>query len=349
MLRDRALAVKLGKDLLEIDMRDLRNVLKQLDERQTEAKKYIIKSIGRKTSVTHCHVFMTSDKYSEIRFQEQSVPGLQWDRIGRNTLVDIMFDFTDYFNRAKKAQREQTVYSVRELHRIKYFAGFVPLSTDIFFVLATIFGPLIAHDVLHSAFWPVLKLWLGPVTFLGVCIANYILLKDFALVKLPMASLVLFRRASTAFWIGFLILSAITYPYSSTYFALLGMGALLFVYLAASLDYSWRRNDSVELRRLLPDLIGLALVIGMNDWKVTVDSFNNCVIWFRLFYNTVCYAVLCLHLIVLNCLACISFYDRWEWRYLTAWDKGATRLLLNSYAFIVVITLYGPTWQGNHV
>jgi hypothetical protein len=39
MLRDRALAVKLGKDLLEIDMRDLRNVLKQLDERQTEAKK----------------------------------------------------------------------------------------------------------------------------------------------------------------------------------------------------------------------------------------------------------------------------------------------------------------------
>jgi hypothetical protein len=35
--------------------------------------------------------------------------------------------------------------------------------------------------------------------------------------------------------------------------------------------------------------------------------------------------------------------------FLIEWDSSAVKLLAKSYLLVVLITLYAPTWKGNHV
>ena len=83
--------------------------------------RYIIKSFGTKMQFPRCSVRMNTLAHSVINFQEESVPGLNWDSIMPNSNIDIMVDAAYFIKRAKPGKGEQTVYSVRELDPKKYF------------------------------------------------------------------------------------------------------------------------------------------------------------------------------------------------------------------------------------
>jgi hypothetical protein len=343
LLRDRALAIKHGKQLLEIDAQHLSTVIKEFNSDTTEANKYIIKSVGTKNAFREQHnvYFYSTRQYQEVYFQGDLIPNLDWDSIRSYGAVDIMFDLVDYYDEEKKRKATQKVYSVRERNPIKYF-GFVPLDQNILLVLGFIFAPLIVHDVLNSAFLPMLKTAIGPLAFLFTCLGNLIMIKDFLSNE---TAIPLLRRAALAFIIGYFLLTVLTIPYCMNYFGSLGVSALVLLYVVLLYEYTFPWNVIPTLRRAVPGIIGLVLIIAMNDWKVTVDSFRNGVIWFRLFDHTISYALFCLHLILLNCLVKINNSNRWEGRHLIAWEEHMVKLLMKCYGIIVFITLYGLTWK----
>jgi hypothetical protein len=343
LLRDRALAVKHGKQLLEIDTRALNTVIKAFENDKTHADKYLLKTFALKSAIDHCSVSMGD--YQAVQFQEESVKGFKWDDIAYYSEVDIMFDLADYYDTAKRETRTQTVLSVRERHPTKYF-GFVPLDSHFLEVLAFIFVPLIVHDVLNSAFLSVVKTWFGPGVFLLTCVLNFIIVNDFLSGRRFTGS---YRTVSMILIVGYVVLSALAYPYSLTYHSAVGMMGFTFVYVVLVYEYTIRWGVKLDTKRAMPAIIAVLLVLTMNDWKVTVDSIKNGVIWFRLFDNTVCYAIMCLHFIVLNSLSHLGGSRGWEWRYLVDWDKSAVKMLVKSYSIVVFISLYGPTWPGNHV
>jgi hypothetical protein len=176
----------------------------------------------------------------------------------------------------------------------------------------------------------------------------YILIGDFSRGK-PAHSVKLFFRAALSLIIVDLLLTVLTIPYSTNYFAFLGMCALLLLYIVLLHKYTFPYNSKPNFIRAMPALTALVFIIAMNDWKLTVDSFRNGVIWWTLFRNTVSYALFCLHAILMNCLAHIGRSERWEWRYFVTWDRFIVRFVTRFYGFVVFITLYGPTWQGNHL
>jgi hypothetical protein len=220
--------------------------------------------------------------------------------------------------------------------------GFVPLDQNILLVLGFIFAPLIVHDVLNSAFLPLAKTAIGPLAFLLTCLGNFIIIKDFVSNG---AAIPLLRRASLAFAIGYLLLTVLTIPYCMNYFGSLGVSALVLLYIVLLYDYSFPWSVKRTLRRAVPGIISFMLIIAMNDWKVTVDSFRNGVIWFRLFDHTISYALFCLHLILLNCLVRINHSNRWDGRHLIDWEEHMVKMLMKCYGIIVFITLYGLSWK----
>eukprot|EP00029_Vermamoeba_vermiformis_P008324 TRINITY_DN3859_c0_g1_i1.p1 TRINITY_DN3859_c0_g1~~TRINITY_DN3859_c0_g1_i1.p1 ORF type:complete len:466 (+),score=49.43 TRINITY_DN3859_c0_g1_i1:64-1461(+) len=344
LLRDRALAIKLGKQLLEVEYHQLVNVLREFQKDRTDVDKYIIKSIGYKARGDQCSISIGD--YRELRFEESSVPNLDWNSIRYYESIDFMFDLQNYFDHYKSsAYTETAVYSVREVHPLKYF-GFVPLSAEFLQVLAFIFLPLIIHDLLNSAFLSTLKLWFGPLIFIGTFVMNVIVVLDF---KRGNDGNVLYKRAAIVLWTGLVVLSLVTYPYSSTYYAAMGMMVLTCIYVVLIYEYTFSWSSKLTLRRAAPALIALALVITANDWKHAVDSIRNGAILFRWFDNTVCYAILCINFIALNCFSRFGGSRHWKWSYLVDWDRPAVQMLIRSYAVVVFITLYAPTWKGNHV
>jgi hypothetical protein len=348
LLRDRALAVKHGKQLMEVDMKDYSTLAHKLNPDLTEASKFIIKTIAVKDTSRRCSVYVqNSERYSEIHFKEESVPGLDWDSISAYTNVDIMFDLADYLDEKKKNLGDQKVYCVRGRFPTKYF-GFVPLDRFFLNVLAFIFAPLIVRDVLHSAFLSVVKTWLGPLAFIVTCIVTLFFIHDISRGR-PVHQYKFFSGVVVTYVIGFLGMTTLAFPYSTNYFAALGMSASMLLYVVLLYEYTFPWNARPSQKRAIPALIALALIITMNDWKLTVDSVRNGVIWWRLYDNTVSYALFCLQMISLSCLAKISSSNRWEWRYLIDWDKFLVKLVCRCYGFVVFLTLYAPTWQGNHV
>jgi len=202
------------------------------------------------------------------------------------------------------------------------------------------------HDLLNSAYLTVVKTFFGPLIFLVALVLNGLIMKEF--IRRPLQGL--WRTLMGIFILGFIIISVLAYPYSSTYFAFIGIISLLFIFTMLLKEYSFPGNmRNLTKRTATPGLIALGLIFFMNDWKVVVECFNNGTILYRWFDNTVYYAILNLNFIVLNAFSHLGQFGRWQWWYLIHWEKDAVRMLIKSYAFVVFVTLYAPTWRGNHI
>jgi hypothetical protein len=127
--------------------------------------------------------------------------------------------------------------------------GFVPLDRFFLNVLAFIFAPLIVRDVLHSAFLSVVKTWLGPLAFIVTCIVTLFFIHDISRGR-PVHQCKFLSGAVVTYVIGFLGMTTLAFPYSTNYFAALGMSAsmLLYVVLLHEYTFPWNARPSHKTR-----------------------------------------------------------------------------------------------------
>jgi hypothetical protein len=210
-----------------------------------------------------------------------------------------------------------------------------------------LFVPLIVHDVIYSEwFMNFLNYWFGTVAYSALLI-----LLPYANAASPHHTNYPLYRGLVAFTIiASVIVFFLAFPHSADHFGFITifMAAFVYGYFAANYFFEIKfsnRKLAFKDPKTVPLLaLVVALVIFMNDYTMVYQSIIDGTIFYRLFWNTIHWAIFAFYFIWNNVMLLALYRPTFSWRFFITWEREAIKFLFLFYVAAVFVTLYAPYW-----